>query len=125
MISKKFILTSFSTFSSSLVYLILSKFLDDFINPVYADIIGRIVDLSLDFIFQSYIFLNKINSDKIPLYILGKTISTFISFFLFYFYIHYFRNSKIHNTYIRAFISSLVFFVIVYPFTKYIVFKTD
>lgn len=125
MISKEFILTSVSTAISSLAYLILSKILDSFINPVYADIIGKIVDLTLDFIFQSYIFLDKINPDKISLYLLGKAISTFISVFVFYLYINYFRNPKIDNTYVRMFIASTVFFVVVYPFTKYVVFKKD
>jgi len=123
MISREFILTSVSTAISSLAYLILSRILDNFINPVYADIIGKIVDLSLDFIFQSYIFLDKINTNKISLYILGKAISTSISVFLFYLYINYFSNPKIDNTYVRMLIASTVFFVIVYPFTKYIVFK--
>lgn len=123
MISREFILTSVSTAISSLAYLILSRILDNFINPVYADIIGKIVDLSLDFIFQSYIFLDKINPNKISLYILGKAISTSISVFLFYLYINYFSNPKIDNTYVRMLIASTVFFVIVYPFTKYIVFK--
>ena len=123
MISKEFILTSVSTAISSLAYLILSRILDNFINPVYADIIGKILDLSLDFIFQSYIFLNKINTNKILLYLIGKLISTSISVFLFYLYINYFSNPKIDNTYVRMFIASTVFFVVVYPFTKYVVFK--
>ena len=125
MISKEFILTSVSTATSSLAYLILSRILDNFINPVYADIIGKIVDLSLDFIFQSYIFLDKINPNKISLYLIGKLISTFTSILLFYLYINYSRNPKIDNTYIRMLISSTVFFVVVYPFTKYVVFKKD
>ena len=125
MISKDFILTSVSSAISSLAYLILSKILDNFIYPVYADIIGKILDLTLDFIFQSYIFLDKINPDKIYLYLLGKAISTSISVFVFYLYINYFRNPKIDNTYVRMFIASTVFFVVVYPFTKYVVFKKD
>ena len=122
MISKKFILTSIGSGISSLAYLILSRVLDNFIYPVYADIIGKILDLTLDFIFQSYIFLDKINPNKISLYLIGKLISTSISVFLFYLYINYFRNPKIDNTYVRMFIASTVFFVVVYPFTKYFVF---
>ena len=125
MISREFILTSVSTAISSLAYLILSRILDNFINPVYADIIGKIVDLSLDFIFQSYIFLDKINPNKISLYLIGKLISTSISVFLFYLYINYFSNPKIDNTYVRMLIASTVFFVVVYPFTKYLLFKKD
>jgi len=125
MISKKFILTSIGSGISSLAYLILSRVLDNFIYPVYADIIGKILDLTLDFIFQSYIFLDKINPNKISLYLIGKLISTFTSILLFYLYINYSRNPKIDNTYIRMLISSTVFFVVVYPFTKYVVFKKD
>ena len=125
MISQKFILTSIGSGISSLAYLILSRILDNFIDPVYADIIGKILDLSLDFIFQSYIFLDKINPNKISLYLIGKLISTSISVFVFYLYINYFRNPKIDNTYVRMFIASTVFFVVVYPFTKYVVFKKD
>lgn len=125
MISQKFILTSIGSCISSLAYLILSRILDNFIYPVYADIIGKIIDLSLDFIFQSYIFLDKINPNKISLYLIGKLISYSISVFLFYLYINYFRNPKIDNTYVRIFIASSVFIVIVYPFTKYVLFKKD
>ena len=68
MFSYELILASFSTAISSLAYLILSKILDNFIHPVYADAIGKLLDLSLDFIFQSYIFLDKLNPNKIPQY---------------------------------------------------------
>ena len=59
MISKEFILTSVSTAISSLAYLILSRILDNFINPVYADIIGKILDLSLDLFSNLTSFLIK------------------------------------------------------------------
>ena len=77
----------------------------------------------MDFIFQSYIFLNKIDKSKFPLYLLGKFISTSTSVLLFYLYIKYFRNPNIDNTFVRILISVSVFFIIVFPFTKYVLFK--
>ena len=123
MISKKVFFTASSNAISSLIYLIISKILDNYIHPVISDIIGKFADISLDFIFQSYIFLNKIDTSKIPLYLFGKFISTSISVSLFYLYIKYFRNSNIDNTFVRILISVSVFFIIVFPFTKYVLFK--
>ena len=123
MISKKLFFTASSTAISSLIYLIISKILDNFIHPVISDIIGKFADISLDFILQSYIFLNKIDTSKIPLYLFGKFISTSTSVSLFYLYIKYFRNPNIDNTFVRILISVSVFFIIVFPFTKYVLFK--
>ena len=75
MISKEFFLTAVSSNIGSLIYLIISKILDNYIHPVISDIIGKSIDISMDFIFQSYIFLNKIDKSKFPLYLLGKFIS--------------------------------------------------
>ena len=123
MISKKLFFTASSTAISSLIYLIISKILDYFIHPVISDIIGKFADISLDFILQSYIFLNKIDTSKIPLYLFGKFISTSTSVSLFYLYIKYFRNPNFDNTFVRILISVSVFFIIVFPFTKYVLFK--
>ena len=126
MFSYELILASFSTAISSLAYLILSKILDNFIHPVYADAIGKLLDLSLDFIFQSYIFLDKLNPNKIPQYLLSKLISTSISIGLFSIYIKKYKNkSKIDNTFIRMFIATSCFFLVAYPLSKYFVFKEN
>lgn len=123
MVSKEFFFTAISSNIGSLIYLIVSKILDNYINPVASDIIGKSIDISMDFIFQSYIFLNKIDKSKIPLYLLGKFISTSTSVLLFYLYIKYFRNPNIDNTFVRIIISVSVFFIIAFPFTKYVLFK--
>ena len=122
MISKEFFLTAVSSNIGSLIYLFISK-IDNYIHPVISDIIGKSIDISMDFIFQSYIFLNKIDKSKFPLYLLGKFISTSTSVLLFYLYIKYFRNPNIDNTFVRILISVSVFFIIVFPFTKYVLFK--
>ena len=123
MISKELFFTAVSSNIGSLIYLIISKILDNYIHPVISDIIGKSIDISMDFIFQSYIFLNKIDKSKFPLYLLGKFISTSTSVLLFYLYIKYFRNPNIDNTFVRILISVSVFFIIVFPFTKYVLFK--
>lgn len=123
MISKELFFSAISSNIGSLIYLIISKILDNYIHPVASDIIGKSIDILMDFIFQSYIFLNKIDKSKFPLYLLGKFISTSTSVLLFYLYIKYFRNPNIDNTFVRILISVSVFFIIVFPFTKYVVFK--
>ena len=123
MISKELFFSAISSNIGSLIYLIISKILDNYIHPVASDIIGKSIDILMDFIFQSYIFLNKIDKSKFPLYLLGKFISTSTSVLLFYLYIKYFRNPNIDNTLVRILISVSVFFIIVFPFTKYVVFK--
>ena len=123
MISKELFFSAISSNIGSLIYLIISKILDNYIHPVASDIIGKSIDILMDFIFQSYIFLNKIDKSKFPLYLLGKFISTSTSVLLFYLYIKYFRNPNIDNIFVRILISVSVFFIIVFPFTKYVVFK--
>ena len=85
MISKEFFLTAVSSNIGSLIYLIISKILDNYIHPVISDIIGKSIDISMDFIFQSYIFLNKIDKSKFPLYLLGKFIIYFHKCFIILF----------------------------------------
>ena len=66
MISKEFFFTAVSSNIGSLIYLIISKILDNYIHPVASDIIGKSIDISIDFIFQSFIFLNKIDKSGLP-----------------------------------------------------------
>ena len=59
MLSREFILVSLTTAFTSIIYLIISGYLDNYISKIVSNGIGLAVDITLDFIFQSYIFLNK------------------------------------------------------------------
>ena len=125
MISVEFILVSITTAFSSILYLILSRYLDNFISPIISNAIGLIIDISLDFIFQSYIFLNKINfkDDTLHKFIISKIITTLSSQTLFVIYMKYFNNRNLNLTIVRFVISSFVFMMLVYPLSKFYVFN--
>ena len=123
---KQFILVSLSTGITSIIYLIISNILDNYTSAIIANNIGLVVDLSLDYFIQSWIFLNQIYIKKYTLigkFILSKLITTAMSIFLFIIYIKYFKIENLNNTYIRIFISILVFLFLVFPLSKYFVFK--
>ena len=87
--------------------------------------IGLIIDISLDFIFQSYIFLNKINfkDDTLHKFIISKMITTLSSQTLFVIYIKYFNNRNLNLTIVSFVISSFVFMMLVYPLSKFYIFN--
>ena len=109
MIFKDLTLVGTSTAFSSLLYLVISNYLDKYISPITSNAIGLIIDISLDFVFQSYIFLKKLNitNELITKFVLSKFISTSASQLLFVIYIKYFRMTNFQNTYIRMIISIL------------------
>lgn len=125
MITLEFIFVSLTTAFTSILYLFLSRYLDNYISPIISNGIGLIIDITLDYIFQSYIFLKKLNTKKniINKFIISKIISTFSSQILFIIYIKFLNNKKINITLVRIIISSLVFFLIVFPLSKFFVFN--
>ena len=125
MISVEFIFVSLTTAFTSTLYLFFSRFLDNYISPIISNGIGLIIDITLDYIFQSYIFLKKLNIKKIIIdkFIISKIISTLSSQILFIIYIKFFNKKKINITFVRIIISSLVFLLIVFPLSKFYVFN--
>lgn len=125
MITLEFIFVSLTTAFTSILYLFLSGYLDNYISPIISNGIGLIIDITLDYIFQSYIFLKKLNTKNniINKFIISKIISTFSSQILFIIYIKFLNNKKINITLVRIIISSLVFFLIVFPLSKFFVFN--
>ena len=126
MITKQFLLVSLSTGFSSILYLLISHNLDNFISPIYSNALGLLIDIILDFIFQSLIFLNNINlynTNLIIKFIGFKIITTLSSQILFTMYVKYFNKKNFNITLLRIIISSLVFIVLVFPLNKYFVFK--
>lgn len=125
MITLEFIFVSLTTAFTSILYLFLSGYLDNYISPIISNGIGLIIDITLDYIFQSYIFLKKLNTKNniINKFIISKIISTFSSQILFIIYIKFLNNKKINITLVRIIISSLVFFFIVFPLSKFFVFN--
>ena len=122
---REFILVSLTTSFTSVLYLIIAKILDNFTSPIIANGIGSVVDISLDFFFQSWIFLNKFNIKKYSLmgkFIISKLITSTISQVLFIIYFKYLKIKNLDNTYIRILISVLVFLFLVFPLSKYFVF---
>ena len=125
MLSKEFFLVSITTALSSIVYLLVSRFLDNYLFPVISNAIGLLIDISLDFISQSFIFLNKLsikNNENIKKYIISNCISTFISQSLFILYIRYFNFKTISYTFIRLLIGCSVFIFVAFPLNKFYVF---
>jgi hypothetical protein len=123
---REFTLVSLTTGFTSILYLIIAKILESYTSPIIANGIGLIVDITLDFLFQSWIFLDSINIKKYSLivkFIISKLITTTTSQILFIIYIKYFRIKNFDNTFIRIIISILVFLFLVFPLSKYFVFS--
>lgn len=123
---REFTLVSLTTGFTSILYLIIAKILESYTSPTIANGIGLIVDITLDFLFQSWIFLDSINIKKYSLivkFIISKLITTTTSQILFIIYIKYFRIKNFDNTFIRIIISILVFLFLVFPLSKYFVFS--
>lgn len=125
---KQLILVSLSTCFSSSIYLLTSKILENYFSDITANGLGLILDKTLDFLFQSKIFLKHINLERYDLIIkffIAKVITTLASQLLFVIYIKYFREYKkfdLDNTIVRAIIASFVFFFISFPLSKNFVF---
>ena len=125
MLSKEFILVSLTTAFTSIIYLIISGYLDNYISKIVSNGIGLAVDIALDFIFQSYIFLNKFkitDFKNIYKFLISKIISTLSSQLLFILYINNYYNKDINITFVRIIISSIVFIFVVFPMSKFYVF---
>jgi len=125
MLSKEFILVSLTTAFTSIIYLIISGYLDNYISKIVSNGIGLAVDITLDFIFQSYIFLNKFkitDFKNIYKFLISKIISTLSSQLLFILYINNYYNKDINITFVRMIISSIVFIFVVFPMSKFYVF---
>jgi len=123
---REFTLVSLTTGFTSILYLIIAKILESYTSPIIANGIGLIVDITLDFLFQSWIFLDSINIKKYSLivkFIISKLITTTTSQILFIIYIKYFKIKNFDNTFIRIIISILVFLFLVFPLSKYFVFS--
>jgi hypothetical protein len=123
---REFTLVSLTTGFTSILYLIISKISESYTSPIIANGIGLIVDITLDFLFQSWIFLDSINIKKYSLivkFIISKLITTTTSQILFIIYIKYFRIKNFDNTFIRIIISILIFLFLVFPLSKYFVFS--
>ena len=123
---REFTLVSLTTGFTSILYLIIAKILESYTSPIIANGIGLIIDITLDFLFQSWIFLDSINIKKYSLivkFIISKLITTTTSQILFIIYIKYFKIKNFDNTFIRIIISILVFLFLVFPLSKYFVFS--
>ena len=123
---REFTLVSLTTGFTSILYLIIAKILESYTSPIIANGIGLIVDITLDFLFQSWIFLDSINIKKYSLivkFLISKLITTTTSQILFIIYIKYFKIKNFDNTFIRIIISILVFLFLVFPLSKYFVFS--
>jgi len=123
---REFTLVSLTTGFTSILYLIIAKILESYTSPIIANGVGLILDITLDFLFQSWIFLDNINIKKYSLivkFIISKLITTTTSQILFIIYIKYFKIKNFDNTFIRIIISILVFLFLVFPLSKYFVFS--
>ena len=124
-ISFEFLQALVSTGFSSIIYLIVAKILESYISPVIANGIGILLDTSLDFVFQSIIFMNGISLDRwdiLTKFILSNVIAASVQQILFIIYYKYYRIKNLDNTYIRTLIGVFVFIFIVFPINKYYVF---
>lgn len=106
-------------------FFIITYILDKFINSELSNIIGLFIDLVLDYIFQQYIFMQKITFELniISKYILSEFFGISLNQILFTFY-----NRKIHKkeysyTLARIIISITIFTLLIFPLRKFFIYK--
>ena len=116
-----------SVFSTlvQLNFFIITYILDKFINSELSNMIGLFIDLVLDYIFQQYIFMQKITFEVniISKYVLSEFFGISLNQILFTFY-----NRKIHKkeysyTFARIVISIIIFTLLIFPLRKFFVYK--
>lgn len=118
----------FSSLAAALVqinFFIVTFILDKFVNSELSNLIGLIVDLILDYIFQQYVFMKKIvfNGSIIIKYLLSEFFGISLNQILFTIY-----NRKIHKknynyTVTRIVISILIFTLFIFPTRNFFVYK--
>jgi hypothetical protein len=118
----------FSSLAAALVqinFFIVTFILDKFVNSELSNLIGLIVDLILDYIFQQYVFMKKIvfNGSIIIKYLLSEFFGISLNQILFTIY-----NRKIHKknynyTVARIVISILIFTLFIFPTRNFFVYK--
>ena len=121
----QFTLSSIAASITHLAFFAITAILDRVINSEIANIIGLLVDLTLDFFVQQYVFMKKIDLDsKIITKYLGSSIITlFIDQILF---MVYYRTmyKKGHNlTIARVIISVTIYIFMVFPLRKFFIYQ--
>ena len=108
----KLVSSFISTIIVSSIYLVTTKFLDTIMNPKISNIIGLILDFTLDYIIQSKIFLDEVNFNKkqVSKVVIGKFISGIIATMTFNIYYDTLQPKIKSNSYIRilSIITSIV-----------------
>ena len=104
MVVKFKLLTSFIfSIIATVFYLIVTNFMDTIMSPKMSNMIGLLLDFTLDYMVQSKIFLDKIhfNKTQVGKAIIGKLISGVIATTTFNIYYDNLHTKLKSNTYIR------------------------
>jgi len=121
----QFTLSSIAASITHLAFFAITAILDRVINSEIANIIGLLVDLTLDFFVQQYVFMKKIDLDsKIITKYLGSSIITlFIDQMLFMLYYRTIYKEGHNLTIARVIISVTIYIFIVFPIRKFFIYR--
>ena len=111
------------------LYLIISNYLDKFINPKYSNMISLLISATINFLLQSYTFLEKHTdiTKIIHKYLISEVIILSLSQLgVIYFldnkniFIKFIskRFQKYYNSFVRIIVASLIFLLVSFPLRK-------
>lgn len=122
---KLFTFSSFAAIITHVVFFITTTLLDKIINSELANFIGLIVDLTLDYIVQQYVFMKKISFDIkiISKYIGSEIIFIFINQLIFSIYYRNYYNEKHNLIVVRGIIGIFIYTFLVFPSRKLFIYK--
>ena len=122
---KLFTLSSLAAIMTHSIFFIITGLLDNIINSELANFTGLLVDLTLDYIVQQYVFMKKVSLDIkiISKYIGSEIIFIFVNQLIFSIYYRNYYNNKHNLTVVRAIIGICIYTLLVFPTRKFFIYK--
>tara|TARA_A100001015_G_C14758730_1_gene620483 strand:+ start:125 stop:508 length:384 start_codon:yes stop_codon:yes gene_type:complete len=121
----QFTLSSVAASITHLAFFAITALLDRIINSEIANFIGLVVDLTLDFFVQQYVFMKKLEPDFtiIAKYLGSEAITITANQLLFMLYYRTLYNEGQNLTVARVIIGITIYTFLVFPLRKYFIYR--
>lgn len=121
----QFTLSSVAASITHLAFFAITALLDRIINSEIANFIGLVVDLTLDFFVQQYVFMKKLEPDFriIAKYLGSEAITITANQLLFMLYYRTLYNEGQNLTVARVIIGIIIYTFLVFPLRKYFIYR--
>lgn len=121
----QFTVSSVAASITHLSFFAITALLDRIINSEIANFIGLVVDLTLDFFVQQYVFMKKLEPDFtiIAKYLGSEAITITANQLLFMLYYRTLYNEGQNLTVARLIIGIIIYTFLVFPLRKYFIYR--